>query len=114
MKKTTKDFLKKLVNWFAKTEPITALSAKVVAFSSLYILLSAVVPPKWTAMLYESVFFVLMIAAMGSLALHVVLGPMKALKPMYSILYRITGNEFYLDPFNYQPPVTVEEVKDVN
>ena len=104
--------LSKFNDWYFAADPATKLSFNLLCTCFTYFLINAI-NPLLIKMIVDFLVTSLMMMALGVFSLHVIAGPNRLMLPVYKVLYRLTGNPFYLNPLSHTP-TQEQEHTDVN
>lgn len=102
------NLLNKFTDWYEKLSPVSSLSFKVVAVACLYTLLTIVLPPFWIKLFWDTVVWLVLFIALGVFLWHETVGVAAVMQPLYKLLYRITGDEYYQSLTNLKGDNNVE------
>lgn len=89
------NLLKKYNDWHKGLSPVSSLSFNVLAVLAAYTVLTIVLPPFWIKFFWDTVVLVVLFVALGVFLWHQMFGVAGVMQPLYKLLYRITGDEYY-------------------
>ena len=85
----------KLKAYINSRDKVSKLSLLVAACTLLYGVVTAIIPPQWTLWVWQTVMSTFFLFGLGMFAWHETIGEARVMKPVYKLLYRLTGDSYY-------------------
>lgn len=90
-----RSILKVVIDYVESRNKVSKLAVQALLITSLYTFFSVIMPPQYVLWAWNVLVMSIFLVSLGLFAWHETIGVAGAMKPVYKLLHRLTGDDYY-------------------